>query len=131
MAEHHTATVGAGTLAVDDGIAVEHPWTGSGVTFDAAFSGAHLLHLAVAGCVLNSVYREAQRRGTRLDGVRVTARGAFDPDSWRSHGIDYDVAVDSALDDAEVEDLIARVEQDAEIPRTLAHPTLVTRVHGG
>ena len=131
MAEHHTVTAGAGTLAVDDGIAVEHPWTGSGVTFDAAFSGAHLLHLAVAGCVLNSVYREAERRGSHLDGVRVNARGTFDPDSWHSLGIEYDVAVDSSLDDVEVADLVARVEQDAEIPRTLSHPTTVTRVHGG
>ncbi len=131
MAEHHAVAVGAGSLAIDDGHAMEHRWSGAGVTVDAEFTGAHLLHLAVAGCVLNDVYREADRRGARLTGVRVNARGTFDTTTWASAGIEYDVAVDSDLTVEQVEDLLARVEQDAEIPRALGHGARVTRVHGG
>ena len=131
MAEHYTVSVGAGSLVIDDGHAMDHSWTGAGVTFDASFSGAHLLHLAVAGCVLNSVYREAEVRGQTLRGVRVTARGTFDSETWLSPGIEYDVAVDSALKDDDVESLIARAGELAEIPRTLASATPVSRVHGG
>jgi hypothetical protein len=36
-----------------------HRWIPGGVTVEADFTGAHLLHLAAAGCLLNDVYREA------------------------------------------------------------------------
>jgi hypothetical protein len=36
------------------------------VTVRADFTGAHLLHLAVAGCVLNDLYREAAGLGVEL-----------------------------------------------------------------
>jgi hypothetical protein len=45
---------------------------------EADFTGAHLLHLAAVGCVLNDVYREAATLGIGLQGVRVTAVGGFD-----------------------------------------------------
>ena len=35
------------------------------------FTGGHLLHLAVAACVLNDMHREAQSRGVPIDGVLV------------------------------------------------------------
>ncbi len=37
------------------------------------FNGGQLLNLAVAGCVSNDLFREASRRGIRLDHVRVVA----------------------------------------------------------
>jgi uncharacterized OsmC-like protein len=131
MAEQHTVTVGAGSLVVDDGVAMEHAWTGSGVTFTAPFTGAHLLHLSVAGCVLNDVYREAEQLGIDVRGVRVTARGSFDPDTWRSHGIEYDVALETGAEAPRVDELLARVDEVAEVPRALRHGVPVKRVHGG
>ena len=127
MAEHYAVTAGAGTLRLDDGIAMSHRWTGAGVTFEADFTGAHLLHLSVASCVLNDVYREADSQGVKLSGVRVTAEGSFD-DSWRSTGISYSVAVDSALEDTAVARLLERVDEAAEIPRALGAAVPVKRV---
>ena len=127
MAEQYVASVGAGSLVIDDGVPMDHAWTGAGVTFEAPFSGAHLLHLAVAGCVLNDVYREAERLGVHVDGVRVTAHGSFEEETWHGSGIEYDVAVDSASTVAQVEELLARVEQVAEIPRALRHGIPVRR----
>ena len=37
-----------------------HRWTDGGVDVSADFTGAHLLHLSVAACVLNDLYREAE-----------------------------------------------------------------------
>ena len=37
----------------------------------AEFTGAHLYHLAAAGCVLNDVHREAQRLGIAVDKPKV------------------------------------------------------------
>jgi len=68
-------TVGAGTMMSASGAVVRFPgrWSPGGVTVEADFTGAHLLHLAAAGCILNDVYREAAARGIGLKGVRVTA----------------------------------------------------------
>ena len=126
MAEHFEVSVGSGSLCIDDGIAMAHPWTGAGVTVQTDFTGAHLLHLSVAGCVLNDVYREAQGVGIQIDGVRVTARGGFD-EEWASTGITYDVAVDSAVDAEDVERLLKRVDEVAEIPKTIRAAAVVHR----
>jgi uncharacterized OsmC-like protein len=113
--------VSAGTLrsAEPGAVRMPHRWTEDGVTVETAFTGAHLLHLAVAGCVLNDVYREAEGLRLEIHGVRVTATGAFDPGSWRSTGITYAVDVDSLAPDEQIETLLAAVDAVAEIPRAI------------
>jgi uncharacterized OsmC-like protein len=131
MAERYEVAVGAGSLYIDEGFALAHQWTGAGVTVDAPFTGAHFLHVAVAGCVLNDVYREAHARGVALDGVRVTTRGGFDPETWASSGIEYTVAVDSTASPSDIEDLLGAVDEAAEIPRALRTASVVRRVGQG
>lgn len=96
-----------------------HRWTPEGVTVDADFTGAHLLHVAVAGCVLNDLYREAAGLGLELTGVRVTAGGGFDPGTRVSTGVTYSVELDSGAPTDELARLVARVDEVAEIPRAL------------
>ena len=112
---------GAGTLAGSAAGAVHfpHPWTAGGVTVESAFSGAHLLHLATAGCVLNDVYREAERLDITVRGVRVTASGGFDLETWQSTGIEYGVEVDGPGSPDEVRELLRAVDAVAEIPRAI------------
>ncbi|SNT62257.1 OsmC-like protein [Asanoa hainanensis] len=119
--EQFAVAVGAGSLRSEDGSVVHFPhrWTPEGVTVEADFTGAHLLHLAAAGCVLNDLYREAATRGLVLDGVRVTARGGFDDDTWASTGITYTVEVDSAEATEDLARLVVHVDEIAEIPRAL------------
>ena len=131
MAERYPVSVGAGSLCIDDGVALPHAWTGAGVTVEGDFTGAHVLHLAVAGCVLNDIYREARRLDVPVDGVRVTAQGGFEEDTWRSTGIEYLVAVDSRASAEVVERLLAVVDEVAEIPKTLASGTVVRRAGAG
>jgi hypothetical protein len=122
-------TVGAGSLRSDgvDAVRFPHRWTPEGVTVEAQFTGAHLLHLAAAGCVLNDMYREAERLQIVLSGVRVRAAGGFDSEAWSSTGIEYDVEVDSDAAPDELEQLVACVDEIAEIPRAIRHGAAVKR----
>ena len=62
MRQTFEVVVGAGSLSStsDEAIHFSHRWTPEGVTVEAPFTGAHLLHLAAAGCVLNDLYREGR-----------------------------------------------------------------------
>lgn len=83
------------------------------------FSGGELLLLAVAGCVSNDLFREALAAGISLEEVRVTARSTFAGDPAVSTGIRYEVEVKGGASEAELEALVARVDEIAEIPCTL------------
>ena len=114
-------TASAGSLRPEHETAVQlpHAWTSGGIAVESdseAVTGAHLLHLSVAACVLNDTYREAQSLAVPLDGVRVIARGGFD-DAWSSTGIRYSLEVDSPVDG--VDALVSRVDEVAEIPRAV------------
>lgn len=99
-------------------------------TLTTALTGGHLLHLAVAACVLNDIYREAQRMGIPVDSVSVSADGGFGGDPVVSTGITYSVEVESPAPVDQVNDLIAYVDQIAEIPNTLKRTTEVSRTQG-
>lgn len=122
--------VGAGTLrgAGADVVRFPHQWTPDGVAVEASFTGAHLLHLAAAGCVLNDVFREAERRGIPVYGVRVTASGGFNPETWESTGIRYLVDVDTPAPANELDALLDAVDSVAEIPKSIRAGAPVGRV---
>ncbi|WP_367188080.1 ABC transporter ATP-binding protein [Cellulomonas sp. 73-92] len=128
MADYQVV-VAAGTLrsAAAGAVPWPHRWTAEGVTVEADFTGAHLLHLAAAGCVLNDVFREAQRLGTPVHGVRVTASGGFDSETWRSTGVTYAVDVDSPANPDDVAALLRAVDAVAEIPKALRAGASVER----
>lgn len=95
-----------------------HRWTDAGVDVVAGFTGAELLHVAVAACILNDLYREAEKLGITLAGVRVQAAGGFNTE-WASTGIDYHVEVDSPAGPASITRLVELVDELAEIPRAV------------
>ena len=130
MDERYHVAVSAGSLQASDGIRMPHAWTAEGVSVQSQFTGAHLLHVAVAGCVLNDLYREADRLGLPLNGVRVTASGAFG-EEWESRGIEYAVALDTSLSDDQLTKLMKTVDDVAEIPRALRRGTTVMRSQDG
>ena len=113
------AAAGSRRAAVNADAMFPHRWTDEGVAVQCDFTGAHLLHLSAAACVLNDVYREAAACGVVLDGVVVSATGGFDPETWASTGITYAVEIDSPSPETDVAGLIARVDEVAEIPRAL------------
>jgi uncharacterized OsmC-like protein len=128
--ERFEVAVAAGTLmsASDSAVPFPHRWTPGGVTVEAGFTGGHLLHLAVAGCVLNDVYREAAALGIELTGVRVTAAGGFDTGTWQSAGIEYAVEVSSAAPAEQLARLLQVVDEVAEIPQAVRAGAAVRRI---
>lgn len=116
----------AGTLRTEEGLVLQHTWTEAGVVAGPATNGAQLLHLSVALCVLNDTYREARSLGIEVDGVAVEADGGFD-EAWHSTGIEYAVTVDSPASAEEVADLVAAVDEVAEIPRAIRAGARVDR----
>lgn len=82
-------------------------------------TGGHLLHLAIATCVSNDLFREASARGLRLTRVRVTADGGFEGRPCRSTGIDYRVELEGDAPEADLRALLAQVDDIAEIPAVL------------
>jgi len=119
MSERFEVLVGAGTFRADGGTSFPHRWTDEGVNVETGFTGGHLLNLAAAGCVLNDLYREAANLGIELAGVRVSAVGGFDTETWQSTGITYTVELDSAAPRSELDRLLEVVDTVAEIPRAL------------
>jgi len=121
--------VSAGSLRKDpnEGVVLPHRWTTNGVVIQTDFTGAHLYHLAAAGCILNDVYREADRMGIEIDGAQVRASGGFDASTWASTGIEYEVEVASEAHDDVINHLLDLVDDVAEIPKALRSGTAVVR----
>ncbi|HEU5035742.1 MAG TPA: OsmC family peroxiredoxin [Nocardioides sp.] len=123
---HVDVRVAAGSRAADltPAYVVPHQWTDGGIAVEGGGTGAHLLLTAVACCVLNDVYREAD---VPVDGVVVETGGDFDGETWSATRIEYDVAVDSP----EAPDVVARVLEQvdavAEIPRVVRGDVTVSR----
>jgi len=113
-------------------VVIDRPADGGGQ--DLGFNGGELLHLAVAGCVSNDLFREARTLGLRLTRVAITARGEFTGSPQTSGGISYSVEVWGDAPVAALRELVARVDAIAEIPNSLRRGTDVrisdARVHG-
>lgn len=90
------------------------------------FNGGQLLHLAVAGCISNDLFREAQARGIVLRRVVVTVDGDFAGSPAVSRGIAYDVHVEGDASAADLDALVRHVDEIAEIPNSLRRGTPVT-----
>jgi uncharacterized OsmC-like protein len=129
VSDDFAVVVAAGDLRSTDETAVRFPhrWTAEGVTVEATFTGAHLLHLAAAGCILNDLYREAVGLGIDLAGVRVVATGGFDTGTWASTGISYRIRLNTSATPDEQARLMALVDDVAEIPRAIRRGAPVRR----
>jgi putative redox protein len=90
------------------------------------FNGGQLLHLAVAGCVSNDLFREAAQRGITLTRVAVTVDGGYGGQPVVSTGISYSVEVAGPTSEADLVALVNHVDAIAEIPNSLRLGTPVT-----
>ncbi|HET9724777.1 MAG TPA: OsmC family protein [Actinomycetota bacterium] len=89
------------------------------------FNGGQLLHLAVAGCISNDLFREAAKRDIALRRVVVRADGGYDGSPPVSTGIAYDVEIEGDAPREELEELVRSVDEIAEIPNSLRSATRV------
>ncbi|MFE9656831.1 OsmC family protein [Micromonospora sp. NPDC006431] len=108
-------------------LVVDRPADGGGDGL--GFNGGQLLYLAVAGCVSNDLFREARAAGIALHRVEVTVHGDFAGDPAVSTDVSYDVRVDGDASEAQLRELVARVDAIAEIPNSLRRGTAVRLRH--
>ncbi|NNC13087.1 OsmC family protein [Planctomonas sp. JC2975] len=89
------------------------------------FSGGQLLYLAIAGCVSNDLFREADAAGIHLRQVAVTVDGDFSGSPAVSDPVSYDVELAGDEDEATLRALVERVDAIAEVPNSLRGGTPV------
>ena len=130
-----TATVAGASTAVGAAgpftLVVDRPEAAGGGGL--GFNGGQLLYLAVAGCVSNDLFREADKLGIALRHVEVTVDGHFSGEPAVSGDITYHVSVGGDASDEQLRALVAMVDGVAEIPNSLRNGTAVRlgRVHIG
>lgn len=90
------------------------------------FNGGQLLYLAVAGCLSNDLFREADAAGIVLHTVSVSVAGDFTGSPAVSSEITYDVELSGDADAAALCALVERVDTIAEVPNSLRIGTSVS-----
>lgn len=83
------------------------------------FNGGQLLLLSLGACYANDVFREADRRGLEVLGVRVVVECDWDGDPVRATNVRFSTRVEAEADEDEILELIQHVDEIAEVHNTL------------
>ena len=89
-------------------------------------NGGELLFLAIATCYCNDVYREAAKRGIRVEMVGVEVTGEFGGVGEPARNVTYQARVEARATEQEIRDLMIHTDQVAEIQNSLRRGTPVT-----
>lgn len=93
----------------------------------SSVNGGELLFLSLATCFCNDIYREAAKRKINVQSVNVVVDGNFGKEGEPGSNITFMVNVEAPENSpAEIADLIAYVDQIAEIHNTLRQGVAVT-----
>jgi organic hydroperoxide reductase OsmC/OhrA len=95
--------------------------TGSG----SSANGGELLFLALATCYCNDVYREAAKRGLKVERVEVEVEGDFGAEGEPAKNVVYRAKVTAQASEEAVRELMRQTDQVAEIQNTLRVETPV------
>ena len=95
--------------------------TGSG----SSANGGELLFLALATCYCNDIYREAGKRGLKVEQVEVEVKGEFGAEGEPARNVSYRARVTAKASRAETQELMAQTDRLAEIQNTLRQATPV------
>ena len=89
------------------------------------FNGGELLLLAIGGCYSNDVYREAAKRGLRVQNVEVKVTADWAGEPVRAQNVCFSVSVEAEATAEEILELIHHTDSVAEIPNSLPLGTAV------
>lgn len=96
--------------------------TGSG----SSVNGGELLFLALATCYCNDVYREAAKRGIRVESVEVEVEGEFGAEGEGATDVRYRARIAAQASEEAIRALAEATDRVAEIQNTLRAGTPVT-----
>ena len=117
--EHHVTLTTSGR---------EHPLTippkpgGQG----SSANGGELLFLALATCYCNDLYREAAKKGIKVDRVEVEVDGDFGAEGEPAMNVGYRATVTARAPAEEIQELMQHTDSVAEIQNTLRIATPVS-----
>jgi uncharacterized OsmC-like protein len=90
------------------------------------FDGEQLLLLAIGASYANELFREAEKRGMELIGVRVVVECDWAGDPVRAQNVRVSTRVEAEAPEEEIMGLIHDVDGIAEVHNSLRHGTGVT-----
>lgn len=91
--------------------------------FGSSANGGELLFLALATCYCNDIYREANKRGIKVEKVEVEVEGEFGAEGEPAKDVSYRAKVTAQASEAEIQELMTQTDQVAEIQNTLRQET--------
>ncbi len=94
--------------------------------FGSSTNGGELLFLALATCYCNDIYREAERRGIKVERVEVLVDGDFGAEGQPAKNVIYNAKVVAQASEKEIRELMKDTDQVAEIQNTLRIETPVS-----
>src|SRR5512134_1536231 len=94
--------------------------------FGSSANGGELLFLALATCYCNDIYREAAKRGLRVEHVEVEVEGDFGAEGEPARNVTYWAKVTAQASEADIRELMSHTDRVAEIQNTLRVETPVT-----
>lgn len=87
--------------------------------FGSSTNGGELLLLALATCYCNDVYREAAKRGLKVERVEVEVEGEFGAEGEPAKSVSYRAKVTAPASKAQIQELMRQTDRVAEIQNTL------------
>ncbi|MDQ3878026.1 MAG: OsmC family protein [Actinomycetota bacterium] len=87
------------------------------------FNAGQLLNLAVAGCISNDLFREAEKREIAIHQVRVKVVSDYVGDPAVSTPIEYEVTIEGDADRDVLDRLVRETDSIAEVPNSLRRGT--------
>ena len=93
--------------------------------FGSSANGGELLFLALATCYCNDIYREAAKRGVKVERVEVDVEGDFGTEGEPAQNVTYHARVSAHASEEEIRNLMQHTDTVAEIQNTLRQVTPV------
>lgn len=93
--------------------------------YGSSINGGELLFLALATCYCNDLYREATKKGIRVEQVEVEVKGDFGAEGTPATNVTYRARVTAEGSETEIRQLMQATDQVAEIHNTLRAATPV------
>ena len=94
--------------------------------FGSSANGGELLFLALATCYCNDIYREAAKRGLKVEQIEVEVEGDFGAEGEPAKNVTYRAQATAQASEADIRELMISTDRVAEIQNTLRVETPVT-----